>query len=92
MEVENEASSNPVCKGKFSKNVTRGDCCCTGVGAAFGSECKQCPKKDSSKIQLQIFLKLYDSFEYTERNWFRHQALSSHFLMLSYFCGTVGPT
>lgn len=52
MEVENEASSNPVCKGKFSKNVTRGDCCCTGVGAAFGSECKQCPKKDSSKIQL----------------------------------------
>ena len=58
MEVENEASSNPVCKGKFSKNVTRGDCCCTGVGAAFGSECKQCPKKDSSKIQLQIFLNI----------------------------------
>ena len=53
MDVEGEASSNPVCKGQFSKNVTRTDCCCTGVGVAYGSECRLCPKRKTSKIQHQ---------------------------------------
>ena len=53
MDVEGEATSNPVCKGQFSKNVTRTDCCCTGVGVAYGSECKVCPKRKTSKIQQQ---------------------------------------
>ena len=55
MEVEGETTSNPVCKGQFSKNVTRNDCCCTGVGAAYGSECRLCPKSKTSKIQHQNF-------------------------------------
>lgn len=51
MDVEGETTSNPVCKGKFSKNVTRTDCCCTGVGVAYGSECRLCPKRKTSKSQ-----------------------------------------
>lgn len=53
MDMEGETTSKPVCKGQFSKNVTRTDCCCTGVGVAYGSECRPCPKRKTSKFQHQ---------------------------------------
>ena len=59
MDVDGETSSNPVCKGKFSKNVTRANCCCTGVGVAYGSECKLCPKRESSKLRLKFLLNAF---------------------------------
>ena len=53
MLVEGETTPNPVCKNKFSRNVTRTNCCCTGVGVAYSSECRLCPKRESSKLHLK---------------------------------------
>ena len=54
MDVERDT----FCKNKFSKNVTRANCCCTGVGVAYSSKCRLCPKQASSKRQtkrLELF-------------------------------------
>lgn len=47
MDIERET----FCINKFSRNVTRTNCCCTGVGRAYSAECRRCPKRGSSEFE-----------------------------------------
>ncbi|XP_015767198.1 PREDICTED: fibrillin-3-like [Acropora digitifera] len=54
MDIERET----FCINKFSRNVTRTNCCCTGVGRAYSAECRRCPKQGSIVDECELFPEL----------------------------------